>query len=499
MLKNKFNILLIFSLASFLFVGCDDFLSELPDNRTVIDSPEQISELLTGAYPNDNYMLFAELMSDNAGFRSLRNRDNLLEQSVYEWQVPDFDQNQRDSPVAFWEDSYKAIAQANEALALIKNSEGNFDLKGQKGEALLVRAYSHFMLVNFWAKHYDPATAKSDLGIPYVLEPETVLFKEYKRNTVQEVYDFIEKDITDGLALVQNNYAQPKFHFTKEAGYALAVRFYTYKGEWDNVIKFASKVLTNPVDEIRDEVTLAGSLNSDGLANQYASKDEKANILIASPSSTWQRAYFASRYGMDTRKRNELFSDETNPFDKRWAYSLFQVGVGNLFLSKFEEYFRSTNPTTGVGLPFSAIVLFDKDEVLLNRAEAYAMKGDYVKSVKDLSDFVSKKTENYDPATDILTEDLIVSKFPLVANEYEPYYTLNSKQSSFVKAVAEFKRKEFYHEGLRWFDVRRFNIKVDHTIDELSNNVITLEKGDPKRELQIPNDAIAAGITPNPR
>ncbi|XLL74012.1 RagB/SusD family nutrient uptake outer membrane protein, partial [Myroides odoratimimus] len=37
-----------------------------------------------------------------------------------------------------------------------------------RAEALLARAYNHFMLVNLWAKHYNPATAESDLGIPYV-------------------------------------------------------------------------------------------------------------------------------------------------------------------------------------------------------------------------------------------------------------------------------------------------------------------------------------------
>ncbi len=498
MLKNKFNIILIFSLASMLFVSCDDFLSELPDNRTIIDSPEQISELLTGAYPNDNYMLFAELMSDNAGFKSLRNDLTLdLQQQVYEWEVPDFNQNQRDSPVAFWEDSYKSIAQANEALALIKDLEGDFDLKAQKGEALLVRAYSHFMLVNFWAKHYDAATASTDLGIPYVLEPETTLIKEYKRNTVQEVYDFIEKDIIDGLALVENNYEQPKFHFTKDAGNALAVRFYTYKGDWDNVIKFANKVLTNPIEEIRDDAFLGSTLSSEALRHQYGNKDERANILITSPTSLWQRNSIRGRYGMNA-EINGMFTSN-NPFNKRWAYRIFTRGTGNFFVSKFEEYFRFTNPTTRIGVPYCAIVLFDKDEVLLNRAEAYAMKENYVSAVKDLSDFVSKKTRLYNPATDILDEALIVSQFPVIANEYEPYYTLNTKQASFVKAIAEYRRREYFHEGLRWFDVRRFNIKVEHITDDSGTNVLTLEKDDPKRQLQIPIDAIAAGITPNPR
>ncbi len=499
MLKNKFNTILIFSLTIFSFVGCDDFLSELPDNRTVIDSPEQISELLTGAYPNDNYMLMGEFMSDNADFKSFTNDEDLLHLAIFQWEVPDFDQNERDSPVAFWEDSYKMIAQANEALAQIEQFTGDDDLSAQKGEALLVRAYAHFMLVNFWGKHYDPATANSDLGIPYVLKPETVLFEDYKRNTVQEVYDLIEKDIVEGISLVKNNYDEPKFHFTKEAGKALAVRFYTYKGEWDNVIKYANDVLTNPVNQIRDEVTLGATLNSSGLRAQYANKEEETNLLLASPSSVWQRDYNGSRYGMNDRIRGELFFTSTNPFGKDWAYSLFTSGGSeNLFLSKFVEYFRFTNPTTGVGFPYCSTVLFDKDEMLLARAEAYAMKNDFTSSLKDITDFLSKKTEGFDPVTDKLVDTDITAFYPVIANEYEPYYALSTQQASFVKAIAEFRRREFFHEGLRWFDVKRFNLEVVHTIDDIGNT-ITLQKNDNKRLLQIPKDAIALGITPNPR
>ena len=34
--------------------SCEDFLSEIPDNRTQIDTPEKISELLVNAYPSGN-------------------------------------------------------------------------------------------------------------------------------------------------------------------------------------------------------------------------------------------------------------------------------------------------------------------------------------------------------------------------------------------------------------------------------------------------------------
>ncbi|MGK9537118.1 RagB/SusD family nutrient uptake outer membrane protein, partial [Salmonella enterica subsp. enterica] len=82
-----------------------------------------------------------------------------------------------------------------------------------------------------------PATAATDLGIPYVTEPETVLIKKYTRNTVEEVYDNIQKDIDEGLKYVTNEYKEPKFHFNKEAGKAFASRFYLIKGNWAKVLE----------------------------------------------------------------------------------------------------------------------------------------------------------------------------------------------------------------------------------------------------------------------
>ena len=78
-------------------------------------------------------------------------------------------------------------------------------IKHKKGEALVARAYSHFMLVNFFSKFYNEATAATDPGIPYVTEPETVSIKQYDRKTVMYVYDMIEKDFLEGLPLLDDN------------------------------------------------------------------------------------------------------------------------------------------------------------------------------------------------------------------------------------------------------------------------------------------------------
>ncbi|WBX76806.1 RagB/SusD family nutrient uptake outer membrane protein [Tenacibaculum ovolyticum] len=499
MLKNKIKFLFLSLTLSFL--SCSDYLSEQPDNRTLIDSKEKISSLLIGAYPAGNYQLMAELMSDNVSEKITTGGD-VIDLEMYQWLDTNLDT--RDTPIAYWNSCYKAISQANQALAssnelLASNPEailnGSLDLRPQMAEALIARAYAHFMLVNFWAKPYDPATASSDLGIPYVLEPETNLIKEYKRNSIEEVYNLIENDLLLGLVSLENSYQEPKFHFTKDAANAFATRFFLYKGDWAKAIEHANKVISNPSSEIRDMIANSNLTYSQNQRN-YASALEATNLLVGSTSSLWARKFARSRFGLSNSKANELFfGGSGNPFGKGWAYGVF--GNDQVFnLPKYEEYFKITNQSAGIGQPFLGIVLLDKDEVLLNRAEAYAMMGNYASSLNDLNTFLSKKTSGHDPLTDILTEDILTTIYPVIANEYTPFYTLTDKQSSFIKGIAEYRRREYYHEGLRWFDVKRYQLEVTHIFD---GSPIVLAKKDNRKELQIPQTAQNFGVSPNPR
>ena len=67
---------------------------------------------------------------------------------------------------------------------------------------------------------------------------------DYKRGTVKEVYEKIEKDLKLGISLVDDSYySKPKFHFNKKAAYAFASRFYLIKGEWQRVLEMEMQLL----------------------------------------------------------------------------------------------------------------------------------------------------------------------------------------------------------------------------------------------------------------
>lgn len=492
-IKIALSLLLLISISS-----CDDFLSEVPDNRTQIDTPEKISELLVTAYPSRSYFPIAESMSDNVFDTESKESVNIINEESYNWQM--HTQIGTDSESAFWMGSYEAIAAANQALDAIEKLGGQETLNPLKGEALIARAYNHFMLVSFWANRYNPATAGTDLGVPYITKPETALLVAYKRNTVKEVFDFIEQDINEGMKYIGNEYKEPKYHFTVEAAKAFACRFYLIKGDWDKVLEYSEGLGSKPT-KIRNYA----AFNAVAFAQmpiEYSKVEQETNLLVAYPNSIANR-WAAYRFALPGNRSDEILGTQTNIWAKphliRSNGQYF--GGTNVFVPKLYEYFKYTNLTSRTGEPYTGSVLFSNDEMYLNRIEALVMKNRIAEVNTEFGYFLGTRTSGYNATTDILDETIITAKYPVIANEFTPFYALSDLQKSYIKAIAEARRRDFIREGLRWFDIKRFNLVVTHTTLEFGKAIKTnvLEKDDKRRALQIPLRASDNGIEKNPR
>jgi hypothetical protein len=490
-LKITLSLLILICISS-----CDEFLSEKPDNRTEIDTPDKISELLVNAYPQMSYFDIAETMSDNV-FDSNLPGIILKNEQNYNWEM-NTETADIDTQAYYWDACYKAIAHANKALQAINQLGNTPSLNPQKGEALLARAYAHFMLVSFWSQRYNPATAPTALGIPYVTEPETELLVKYKRNTVAEVYDFIQKDIEEGLKYVTNDYQEPKFHFNKNAAKAFASRFYLVKGDWDRVIALSNDLGNKPVGQLRDFSSYKLMALGDQRIN-YASAAAETNLLIVSANTIVLRASYQNRYYLSAARYSEIFgAANSSLYAKGWLYNFYSSNSSiTVYVPKFYEYFKYSNVTAGIGDPYVAEVLLSNDEFFLNRIEAHVMKNQIALANDELDYFLSTRTTAYNPAVDKVTEAKVVAKYPVVAGEYTPFYAMTPVQTSYIKAIAETRRRDFVHEGMRWFDVKRFNIVVNHESTNKPTNV--LKKDDNRRALQIPLHASSTGIELNPR
>jgi len=503
-MKNIKNIAIVL-LGLCMLPSCNDFLDETPDNRTLLDSPESMGELLVSAYPQSFYQGFTEAMSDNAGDKGIGQyvAEYIPNTDAYYWR--DNASDQYDTPTYYWNACYAAIATTNEALAAIEAVPDKQNYASQKGEALVARAYSHFMLVNLFAKHYDPATAENDLGIPFVDEPETVVFKDYKRASVKEVYDRIELDLVEAVALIKDeSYSVPKYHFTQTALHAFASRFYLYKGDWDKVIEHSDFVLgAAPANKIRDWNGEYLNYEATELWAQYTKAEESANILLSRAYSDWSTGSVVFRYSLSSKKIKELFESDDLTDEMRFETVigdkiLYAAGSQLLgFVPKFPMRTESVDDNPDSGYPNSIAPLFTMEEVLFNRAEAYAMKKDYASVLNDLDSYLQKRVRFYDPDDKVSLEKIQREYTDINGPELDPFYTVEEGQKMYLWYLLDLRRREFVHEGLRWFDIKRFNFEVVHDVFE--GSPFTLPKDDNRRVIQIPEQAISSGIQANPR
>jgi hypothetical protein len=466
-----------------LLAGCDKYLEENPDNRVELNTVSKAGQLLTNAYSSASYA-FTDWMGDNV---SLTTGTFLLPEhrQAYNWE--EITSINQDTPANFWNSTYDAIAHANEVLAAIDNLPGDEAEKNAvKGEALLARAYGHFMLVNLFAQHYTEEDADED-GIPFVSEPETVFIKKYTREPIEDVYEKIEDDLEDGIELIDDSfYANSgKYHFTKNAALAFASRFYLFMGDYNKCIEYSSLMLgSDPGVFVKDiETYLETYSEPQEFLRLFTSPSDPSNLLLIRqitnthvnvgywPSPNLGRAIF----------QNNPWSADDIRLSNR--YPIFVRGDQFWGFGKTEFLFERSSLTSNVGLNYTIAPVFRGEEVLLNRAEAYIYKNNITAALVDLQVIVNKRYDG-DP---LLTAALL-----------RTYYNTSSNQSAALEFTIDERRKEFIHEGLRWFDIKRYELRVQHALEDGTTE--TLQNDDDRKVLQIPQAAIdVGGLKPNPK
>lgn len=489
----------------------------MPDNRTEINNEAKIQQILVKAYPTNSYAYSAEIASDNIDDYGTHNPNSkLFVEEAALWK--DSQETDNDYTYSIWAGSYEAIAHANEALAAIEKLGNPASLAAAKGEALVVRAYNHFVLVNMFAPHYNKATATTDLGIPYMQEPETTLDPKYERGTVAQVYANIAKDLEEGLPLVNDSfYVQPKFHFNQQAAYAFAARFYLFYEQYEKAIEAANKVLgANPAGMLRDWAALQTlPRDTDVLGKAYTKDDVKANLLIALPNSS-RSLYFGalyrslSRFAHGRRLSRETY-EANKPAGGVPAYRAQAATANNhdkYYVYKYVYGFEMTNLVAQTGYTHTVEVPLTTDEALLVRAEALALLGRTTEALADLNIWVG----NFYKDATALTLDSVNNFYNAIAfstaekptqkKEFHPLHDVSKAEPNLLQAIIDYRRTLTLHEGLRWFDIRRYGIEVvryQHQVDGSFKPIAELKKDDLRRTFQIPDRVIVAGLRPNLR
>ncbi|MBX3242404.1 MAG: RagB/SusD family nutrient uptake outer membrane protein [Chitinophagaceae bacterium] len=486
-LLNKYLLIVV---AGAFLSSCEKYLEKEPDNRANLNTPQKISQLLGSAYPQANYVPFIETYSDNVGDNGTFNNDFMGADQVTANADAFFFRDTRsigeDTPEFYWFACYKAIAAANQALKAISVAHDQEAYRAQRGEAMMTRAYAHFMLVNLFAEFFDPATASTDPGIPYVTEPETNFIKQYSRENVAHVYAMIENDLVTGLGyLDDNNYVIPKYHFTQAAAHAFATRFYLYKKDYEKVIHHATLAVPNNnyLPNLRPWNTEYNVIGLNDVAPRYAKATENANILLAETRSYWFRANIAARYTMTPAIRNQILRD-VPVVGGTWAIPTGTYIDNHPVVPKIDEHFVTVSVNADIGDGYVMVPLFTMEEVLFNLAEAYTYTNQYASAIALLNAYLSTRITSYNSSRN-LTEAKITG------------FWGTDLQNGLIQTILAYRRTEFIHEGLRWFDIQRYKLTVTHMTQ--NGELHTLEPGDPRRVFQIPATASQSGVEQNPR
>lgn len=527
----KKRLLYIF-ISSGLLAGitsCEKYLDELPDNRAELNTTDKIGKMLVSAYPQTAYVVPAELASDNTDEQqNLTPYSSRFTDELYRWQASTELLN-NDGLDRLWSRSYIAIASANAALQAIEDEGNPTSLNPQRGEALVARAYNHFILVNMFAHHYSTTHSSTDLGITYMTKGETTLNPQYQRNTVQEVYDFIVQDMEAGLPLISDaSYANGnvgKYHFNRKAAYTFASRVYLYMGQWQKAADAASVALgVSPTDDARNYTYIATFASVWGnIGREFNASSDKANYLISAPVSGMGVNF--GPYGVESRYNHGWligYSEDAfarSPYtataitDLGYRVRTYRYSSASLYKFLFPRVtyiFEVTDPIAATGFWRGVFSPITWEEALLNRAEANIHLNNNTAALADMQIWRDNTvTTNY-----TMTEATVntwansfayyTSMNPTPKKRLNPEFTITpGAQENMLHAVLFMRRVQFLHTGLRWFDVKRYGIEISRRLVNGQTTIIEeqdkLILRDPRRAFQLPQDVIDAGLTPNPR
>ncbi len=519
---NKLSILLVASLG-LMTTSCNDFLDTMPDKRTELNNADKIQQLLVSAYPTVGMAGMLEHRTDNVEDNGPTYTINQELHESYTW--GDIKEVDWDAPKAFWDNIYASVSAANQALEAIEELGNGPELQAARGEALLCRAWGHFMLVNVFGHAYNGQTSATDLGAPYYLVPEKKIGVVTPRLKVKEVYELIEKDLLEGLPLIDDSkYKQGAilFHFNSRAAAAFAAQFYLYYEQWDKAKKYATQAIgEDPSGALRRLESYSKQFNTaKEWTNGYNSTAEPANLMLQATRSLWGRRYMDMRYAHNAR----IAEGETLLSRGPWGNShLPAVGSATRhwtnspqalkFIWKMDETFVVTNVLAQTGQPYVIARPFTVDRTLLVRAEAEVMLGEYEAAARDLSywyvanggtastaEQIARYYEVGEEGADMPEASRIAraKKLATIAKPLNPKFALSpGMQYNMIQAVLHARRIDGVFEGHRWDDIKRYGIEITHQIYE--GELLKLGSSDQRRALQIPADIIQAGIVANPR
>ncbi len=351
----------------------------------------------------------------------------------------------------FWVQIYHNILQANNLIMNIEKLEaadkGTAALSDYKAQAMTARALMYFDLVRLYGKSYN--MDKTSFGVPLVLEPLDASAQP-TRASVEAVYTQILKDLADAAPLLSKNKTNGYLNYW--ANKAIEARVYLFMDNFTASLAAAEEVINSGKYTLYSNANWVGSW-----ASQFGSESvfELAVYPAEGDLTTSSLGYYLLRLGKVTGAMGYFMASDywiarmnQDPTDIRWGVMDYDESSNTRFGSSL-KYVGGTalkgDKTTGTLSSVNVKVIRLSEMYLIASEAALRLPTpDRVKAANYLNQ-IRKRSPALVAATDAtVTLDMIIDE----------------------------KSKEFFAEGLRYFDMLRLNKTIEFNDEFISPAVV---------------------------
>ena len=319
-------------------------------------------------------------------------------------------------------------ATTNSTNQILANIDRNTDMEQTernniKGEALFIRALTHFDALKMFGAHWDNT---SEYGVPIILTVQTNA-NIVARATVADTYAAIVKDLSEADSLVNNDVSKGKFFATKNAVKALLARVYLFNNDKTNALKYATEIINSKQYDLFD---------AEDFAKLYSGRQTKESIFELKFDIQNRSQLNALTYKRDEAPRPEV--------------SFFVAADLKAFFEKNKDDVRNTT-----------LSFIDNDASIAPDGRSQKYRGE---SLQDNPAYVLRYAEMFLIAAE--TKGSTDGLADLNTLRQKRGLSILSKKEAntdakFMEYLLSERRAEFNMEGQRFSDLARFNLVQD--------------------------------------
>lgn len=388
---------------------------------------------------------------------------------------------------------YRVIGNANALIENIEAASGpEGDKKQLKAEALTMRAWSYFNLVQIFGKRYVAGATNSQPGVSM---PLATLDVKLPRSTVEQVYSQIDKDLNEAIALFPTATVLPiglsssslniKSHIRLNAARAIKARVALTKQDYVTAATYAKLVIDESGHTLMSSAQYQEGFNNlsnpEWIWGAFIQDDQGDTFGSYHGQISWDGN---TTYIRGTPKRiNSALYDQISNSDvrkKMWeptpTAANFPLPLSTYVRQPYmSRKFKTRNTPTIGDVPYIRLA-----EMYLILAEAHA------------------KTAGKEA-------DARAALFTLAKNRDASYTLSTNSGQALVDEIMFQRRVELWGEGFRFFDLKRLNQPLNRSVvpNYVSASVggtMQIPAGDNRWEWAIPIAEIQANpnTTQNP-